>query len=276
MKFPAFDYARPDSLDAALALLSGEAGVLAGGQSLSPMMGFRVARPDKLVDVSRLAALRTIAPEPDGTLAIGAGVTHAMIEDGALPGPLGGFLAKVAGGIAYRAIRNRGTLGGSLCQADPAADWPCVMAMLGAELVLRRVGGERRVPVRDFLLGHLTTAIEARELLTAIRIPSQPGARFGIAKSTRKLGEFAEAIAAARLAPGEARVTIGALEVPPVTLAVDPGLPAAPQPARLTGSPLYGAVDAALKAIEATDPAGYRHHLAVLTACRALIEAAQP
>ncbi|RVT98645.1 carbon monoxide dehydrogenase [Rhodovarius crocodyli] len=276
MKFPAFDYARPAGLDAALDLLAGEAAVLSGGQSLSPMMGFRVARPEKLVDISRLSALRGAALEPDGTLVIGAAVTHAMIEDGALPGPLGGFLARVAGGIAYRAIRNRGTIGGSLCQADPAADWPCVMSLLDAVLVLRRAGGERQVPVRAFLLGHLMTAIEPGELLTVIRIPPQPGARFGMAKSTRKLGEFAEGIAAACLTPGAARVTLGALEVPPATLAVDPALVTGPQPARLTSSPLYAAVDAALKAADATDPAGYRHHLAVLTGCRALIEAAQP
>lgn len=277
MKFPAFDYVRPETLDAALsALADGEATIIAGGQSLSPMMSFRVARPQRLVDISRLAALRGVAVEADGTLVVGAAMPHAMIEDGALPGALGALLADVAGGIAYRAIRNRGTIGGSVAQADPAADWPCVLRALDAVALLRKVGGSRTVSLGDLLLGHLATAIEPDEMLTALRIPALAEGRVGFAKFTRKQGEFSEAIATARLTPDAALICFGALDTPPAIVAIDPNLLDAPSPPRLTGSALYAAVDTALRALGASDAGGYRHHIAVVTGCRALLKAARP
>lgn len=272
MKFPAFDYDRPDTLEAALsALADGEAQILAGGQSLSPMMSFRMARPTRLVDIARLAELRAIAVEADGALRIGAAVTHAMIEDGALPQPWGGFMARAAGNIAYRAVRNRGTIGGSVAQADPAADWPCILRGLEASAVLRGPAGERAVPLADFLLAPLQTNLAPGEVIVALRVPPFGAARHGLSKSNRKAGEYAEAIAVARLLPDRATVTFGALEGPPCAVAVDPPVPL---PAgRLVGSPLYAAVDVALRDAGVTDPESYRHHAAVVAGCRALIQA---
>lgn len=273
MKFPAFDYTRPASLDEALALMAdGEAQILAGGQSLSPMLGFRMARPSLLVDIARLPELRSAAVDSDGALRIGAALTHARIEDGALPPPWGAFLARIAAGIAYRAVRNRGTIGGSVVQADPAADWPCVLRALGASAVLRRQGAEREIPLSDFLLAPMQTGIAPEEILVALRIPPFGAARHGMHKSVRKTGEFAEALAVARLLPDRAELCFGALETPPCVVAVDAAL-AVPRPARLAGSPLCAAVDAALRAAGATDPESYRHHAAVIAGCRALLEA---
>lgn len=275
MKFPAFDYFRPQTVDEALSLIAdGEASILAGGQSLSPMMSFRVARPQCLVDISRLAELRASTLEADGTLVIGAAMTHAWIEDGVLPGAIGATFARVASGIAYRAIRNRGTIGGSVVQADPAADWPCLLMALDASVVLRRTGESRTLPLRDFMVGHLQTSIEPGELLTALRVPFRPGARHGFAKFTRKLGEFSEAIAAARIDAHGVTLALGALEVPPLALAIDPAALRQPIPIRLTGSSLFAAVDSALRAAAVSDAQSYHHHLAVITGCRALQEAA--
>ncbi len=147
MKPAAFDYEKPRSLDAAVKLLAtsdGAAKVIAGGQSLTPVLNFRLAQPSLLVDVRGLPELAGVKEEADA-IVLGATTTHAQIEDGRVPDPTNGLLRRVARGIAYRAVRNRGTLGGSLAHADPAADWLNVMALLDAEvLVQRRV----RVPAR--------------------------------------------------------------------------------------------------------------------------------
>ena len=124
--------------------------VCGGSQSLGPMLALRLAQVDRLVDLSRLDALRAWALHDD-TLRIGAAVTHARIEDGELADATRGLLPFVAGGIAYRAVRNRGTIGGSLAHADPAADWVSTMCLLGATLVLAGPGGERRIDGRRFL-----------------------------------------------------------------------------------------------------------------------------
>jgi len=134
MKAARFDYARARSLAHAVELLGGGDGfvkLLAGGQTLGPMLNLRLVQPDLLVDVSKLDETRRWSEE-GGAILIGAGVTHAAIEDGALPGPTGAILAGIAAGIAYRAVRNRGTIGGSLAHADPAADWLSSLAALEA------------------------------------------------------------------------------------------------------------------------------------------------
>lgn len=270
MKFPAFDYLRAESVEAAIAALAaskGEARILAGGQSLAPMMAFRVARPGLLVDVSRIAALRACTAMPDGSVRIGAAVTHAAIEDGAVPGPWGAPLARVAGGIAYRAIRNRGTIGGSLCQADPAADWPLVLAALGAEAVLAGPRGERRLPVPAFLRGQLETALAEDELLVAVELPAPGRARHGFAKSVRKAGEYAEALALASVDSAQATVWVGAVGPVPQRIAVDPALFGTADGVQ-RGTPGYQALRAA---VVAEDP--YKAHLAAVLGCRAMAEA---
>ena len=139
MKPFAFDYEKPATIAAALALL-GEAGddakVLAGGQSLGPMMNMRLARPRQLVDITGIPELRQVTDDGDAVV-FGACVTHATIEDGRIPDPTGGMMPNVAAGIAYRAVRNRGTIGGSLVHADPAADWITTLAAIGADDALK-------------------------------------------------------------------------------------------------------------------------------------------
>jgi carbon-monoxide dehydrogenase medium subunit len=199
MKPVAFDYARPTGIDEAVALLGANpaAKVLAGGQTLGPLLNLRLAQPALLIDITRIPELATVR-EDANSITIGATVTHAAIEDGRVADPTGGFLARVARGIAYRAVRSRGTIGGSLAHADPAADWLSCLSALGAEVLLRGTRGARGLPVSAFMRGAMETELAHGELVTAIRVPRfSPRARFGYHKICRKTGEFAEAIGVA-------------------------------------------------------------------------------
>lgn len=199
MKPVAFDYARPATVAQALGMLAGNAGarVLAGGQTLGPMLNLRLAQPALLVDITRIPELAAASEDGD-SVAIGATVTHAAIEDGRIPDPANGFLARVARGIAYRAVRTRGTIGGSLANADPAADWLACLSALGAEVVVTGADGSRRAPLAGFVLGAMATALAEDELLAAVRIPRlSRAARCGFHKICRKTGEFADAIGVA-------------------------------------------------------------------------------
>ncbi|QIB35364.1 FAD binding domain-containing protein [Ancylobacter pratisalsi] len=215
MKAARFDYERPENIAAALSALGrGGSKPLSGGQSLGPMLNLRLARPPLLVDVGRLPELRRVEERADGIL-FGAGITHAEFEDGAVPDPTPGFLARIARGIAYRAVRNRGTMGGSLAHADPAADWPATLATLGAIVHLIAPTGQREMSVRDFIVGAFETALAPDEIVAGIFIPRcTPQARFGYRKSCRKVGEFAEAMCAVLADParGVHRLVIGATE----------------------------------------------------------------
>ncbi len=224
MKPAPFDYRRARSVEEAAILLregGGNTRLLAGGQSLGPMLNLRLARPRRLVDIKRAEGLRDLAAD-DTVFSIGAGFTHAEIEDGAVEDPTGGLLRRIAGGIAYRAIRNRGTLGGSLAHADPAAEWVSAMAALGAVIVAHGAGDRRRRLAADaFLRGAFTTSLAEDEVLAAIEVPRfSRRARFGYYKLCRKAGEFAKAIGIAVLDPDRdiARVLAGAVEGTPLLL----------------------------------------------------------
>jgi len=223
VKAAAFEYARPRDVGEALKLIrqaKGNAKILAGGQSLGPMLNLRLARPGLLVDISRLEELRQI--EDAGDLwRIGAAVTHSAIEDanGALKG--GEMLVEVAAGIAYRAVRNRGTIGGSLAHADPAADWPLALAGLGAELVVQGSAGEYRRSAATLVTSAFTPDIGEDEIVTAVLVPKlSKGARFGYFKFCRKTGEFPDASAAVVIEPERdmTHVYLGALSGPPQPL----------------------------------------------------------
>lgn len=217
MKPAPFGYARPADLPAALAALGQGARVLAGGQSLGPMLNLRLARPGLLADLRRLPELRGTREEP-GQVLWGAATTHTEVEDGLAPDPTGGFLRGVAGRIAYRAVRNRGTVGGSLCHADPAADWCSALPLAGAVAEIATPRGRRLLPLAAFQRGPLEPALEEGEVLAALRIPRPaPGTRFAWRKFTRKTGEFAQAIAGLRRGPEGVvdRAVLGALEAPP-------------------------------------------------------------
>jgi carbon-monoxide dehydrogenase medium subunit len=194
MKPAAFEYFAPESLDEALALLgkhSANAKLLAGGQSFVPMANFRVLRPEVVIDLNRIASLGFIA-ERDGDVAIGAMTRHRAVERSELVRKRCPLIAHAVPNIGHAVIRNRGTIGGSLSHADPAAEWPVVAIALGATMVARGPRGERLIAAKDFFVGLLTTAIAEDEILVEIRFPAAPartGAEF--LEISRRHGDFA-------------------------------------------------------------------------------------
>jgi aerobic carbon-monoxide dehydrogenase medium subunit len=197
MKSSAFDYAAPRSISDAAAALSSEGttAAVAGGQSLLPMMSLRVAMPDLLVNISGLSELKEIS-ESSEAIRLGALVTHADVEDGKTPDAFGGLMRKVASGISYRAIRNYGTLGGSVALADPAADWPVCLTALRAVAQISNGNTIRSELVSDFIRGQYTTSLAKEEIIVGFDIP-KPGEplRWGFCKVARKSGAFANSLA---------------------------------------------------------------------------------
>jgi CO/xanthine dehydrogenase FAD-binding subunit len=194
MKPPPFEYVRPTDLDGVLAALAQDqegSKILAGGQSLVPMMNLRVVAPQRLVDINRVPGLDRIHVEGD-RLVIGARARHSDVLASALVRQCAPLVASAYREVAHRPIRNRGTLGGNLVHADPASEMPAVMLALDAEMVLRSRGGERRVAAPDFFLGTFETAARGDELLTEIRIPLAAGARrWGFEEVSQRQGDFA-------------------------------------------------------------------------------------
>jgi carbon-monoxide dehydrogenase medium subunit len=195
MKPAPFDYFAPTTLDEALELLhehGDEAKILAGGQSLMPLMNLRLARPKVIVDINRLSALDRIAPSLDGGLTIGALARHRAVEKSALVREQNPLFAASVPLIGHFQIRNRGTVGGSLVHADPAAELPALSVLLGCEFSLASKIGVRSVPAADFFFGYLTTAIQPGELLTEIRFPKwHSGQVWAIEEIARRKGDFA-------------------------------------------------------------------------------------
>ncbi|MBR0680953.1 xanthine dehydrogenase family protein subunit M [Roseomonas eburnea] len=211
MKPPPFHYRRCTSLEEAVTLLAehgAEAKVLAGGQSLMPMLNFRLLRPSLLVDIGRIAGLEGIVEDAAG-LTIGAMTRHRRLETDPRIARHFPVLAHAMTHVAHLAIRNRGTIGGSLSHADPAAELPMMALLLDATLRLNRQDGEREIPAADFFLGSLTTALEPEEVLTAIRLPFLPsGAGWGFEETAPRAGDFATAAAACVLTRRGAAVTM--------------------------------------------------------------------
>ncbi|MDB5618135.1 FAD binding domain-containing protein [Tardiphaga sp.] len=223
MKPAPFAYERPRDLPAALAAMGSYDGVvkiIAGGQSLGPMLNLRLVQPDLIVDIAGLAELKHVERVGED-LVIGACVTHADIEDGRIADVTRGAMQRVAAGIAYRAVRNRGTIGGSLSHADPSADWVSALSALGATLTLRSASGARHVAMKDFIVGALESVLVPGEMIEAVRVPAMSAsARWGYVKACRKTGEFAHAIGAVLIDPAAAtaRVVIGAVEAAPIVI----------------------------------------------------------
>ena len=222
MKAAAFDYVRARSTADAVEMLAGNPGsrLIAGGQSLGPMLNLRLARPERLIDIRECPDLRRYMETADEVV-YGAAITHGEIEDGEVPDPSPGWLRRAARNIAYRAVRNRGTLGGSLAHADPAADWPVVLAALGAEVWIEGPAGARAEPLHAFVRGPFATTLGEGEVLSAVRVPRpSSAARLGYCKLSAKSGEFAQALAVVFEDPerGRRRAVVGAIERAPVVV----------------------------------------------------------
>ncbi|MGH2529942.1 MAG: FAD binding domain-containing protein [Actinomycetota bacterium] len=203
-----FEYHRPNSLDEALQLMSSlqEAKLLAGGQSLIPLLKFRFAAPAHLVDVNRVPGLDGIA-EDGGALRIGALVRHNQVAASELVSARFPVLAAAAPQIADPIVRNLGTVCGSLAHADPAGDWGAVMLAMGATVVARSARGERHIPIGQFFQDIFTTALEPDELVTEVRVPAPAGRTGGTyLKLERKVGDFATVAAAIHVAMDDGRI----------------------------------------------------------------------
>ena len=199
MKLPPFEYACPTTLSEAVALLAshaGEAKPLAGGQSLVPMLAFRVASPSLLVDLRKLSELRQIRIT-DAGVTLGAMVSWREILDDARLLTAHPLLVAAVRHVAHYQIRNRGTVGGSVAHADPAAELPAIVVTCAAKIDVVGKAGERVIAAADFFRGPLITALEPDEIITAIRLPAwPPGRRFGFQEFARRRGDFAMAAAA--------------------------------------------------------------------------------
>ena len=195
MKPAPFEYAAPPTLDDALTILAekdpDEIKILAGGQSLMPLLNMRLARPELLLDLTRIEEL-SVVRAVDGGLSIGAMATKRQVEDSSLVRERNPLFFKSTVMIGHPQIRNRGTVGGSMVQADPAAEYPAVAVALGADLVAHGAEGERVMAADDFFITYLTTALEPGEILTEVRIPDlRPGTGWSIQEVARRHGDFA-------------------------------------------------------------------------------------
>jgi CO/xanthine dehydrogenase FAD-binding subunit len=213
MKPAPFEYAAPNTVDEAVALLAksdeDETKILAGGQSLMPLLNMRLARPKLLIDLSRVEDLAYIR-ETDGGLAIGAMATKRDLEDSELVKTRHGLLHASTVAIGHPQIRNRGTVGGSMAQADPAAEYPAVALALDIEMVATGPDGERVIPAEDFFITYLTTDLAPDEILTEVRVPElAAGTGWGFDELARRHGDFAMvgAVAVLRLEGGVATDT---------------------------------------------------------------------
>jgi carbon-monoxide dehydrogenase medium subunit len=269
VKPSSFDYERPGDIDSVIALMAHPdiaAKVLAGGQSLGPMLNLRLAQPELLIDITHIPELKRVEESADA-VALGACITHADIEDGRVPDFTAGALAAVARDIAYRAVRNRGTIGGSLSHADPAADWmPCLSA-IGADVVVRGPSGQRMLPVATLMTGAFETALAPGEIIEAVRIPRfSRSARWGYYKVSRKPGEMAQAIGAVLHDPERSvyRAVMGATETIPIVF--DDAAPLFAGAAHTIVADKFDANVAAqaLDAAGITDPVNRKLHITAL------------
>jgi len=284
MKTAPFEYHAPRSVDEVLALLAehgDEAKVLAGGQSLMPLLAMRLARPSQLVDINEVAGLSGIRPLNGNGVAFGALTRERDAERSPLVAERLPVLAEALPLIGHVSIRNRGTVGGCMAHADASAELPAVAIVTGAEMVVRSAGGERVVPAEEFFAGHFTTSMADDELLTEVRIPSGPAAAgWAFYEIARRHGDFALVGVAAMLTLdgdriGDARLALigvsdRAIRVPDAEAVLRNQPP--------TADTFAAAAQEATKELEpAADMHGsaeFRRHLAAVATQRALSTAA--
>lgn len=283
----AFDYVRPESVGEAVCALAGaetagsEAKVLAGGQSLLPLLRMRLAFPDLVVDVGRIPGLRGVRDDGDA-LVIGAMTTHHDVVADPLVRRHAGLLAAATATVADPAVRHLGTLGGSLAHADPAADLPAVALALDAELTAVGPRGRRTVPAREFFTDYLTTALAPGELLAEIRVPKYDGWGFRYEKFSRTAQAWAlvGVAAAVRCAGGriaEARIGLTSMGPTPVrAAAVEAALAGAQAAEEPVAEAASAAAEGTRPAADLSGSAAYRAHLARVLTRRAVLAAAGP
>jgi len=283
MKAAPFEYSRPADIAEACAILGADEGarLIAGGQTLVPLMAMRLARPTRLVDIGRIAALSFVR-EVDSTIAVGATTRHAMVERHPLVKARLPLLAKVVPWIGHAAIRARGTVGGSLANADPAAEISLVAVTLDAILTARDAAGETEIAAADFFLGPMITALPIAACLAAVRFPVWDDDRIGVGfhEVSARRSDFAFASAATQLAldaDGVCRrlaIGIGAVTDCPIRLRrAEQELAGI----HLTPSSIRSAIDGAIAEVETASDlhasADYRRRAAATLATRAIIEA---
>jgi carbon-monoxide dehydrogenase medium subunit len=282
MKPPPFEYVVADSVDAAVAALSGGEGkIIAGGQSLVPMLNFRLLRPAILVDINRIAELAFIEDGEDA-IRIGALTRHHRLETSPVVAKTFPVISAAMAHVAHLAIRNRGTIGGSLSHADPAAELPMLALLLDATLTIASPAGRRAVAARDFFLGALSVDLAADEIVTEIAFPKLPaGTGWGFEEVARRHGDFALAAVAATLTVSDGRITQARIAMTGVD---ETAKRAGDAEAMLVGQALEPVLrDAIIDAVRSsvtpnTDlhaSADYRRHLVGVLAGRALAAAWQ-
>ncbi len=211
MKSAKFEYVIAKTVAEAAASLASDGAspaVIAGGQSLLPMLNLRVAVVDLLVDISGIEELKETR-ETTAKIQIGALTSHADVEDGKIPDLFGGLLRKVASGISYRAIRNYGTIGGSVALADPAADWPVCLMALGTDVQISTGAVARSQPIGHFIQGQYSTSLSKNEIIVGFHVPRPDRRlRWGFHKVVRKSGAFADSIAVAVQRGGSESVSV--------------------------------------------------------------------
>ena len=274
MKPPPFVYVAPTSLDEAVTALAehGEdAKVLAGGQSLIPLMSLRLARPTALIDLNGVAELSSIAV--NGMTAIGAMTRHRAVERSADVAKQVPLLAAAVPYIGHVAIRTRGTIGGSLAHADPAAELPAIALALDATFEATSTRGTRTISAADFFVGYFTTALEADEILTKVTFPNAaPGTGVSVQEMARRHGDFAMVAAAASVAPG------GDVRIALINVSDRPVRAVEAEAAMRQGAPIDEVAALAARDLDPTADlhasAAYRRSVAEVLVRRALTEAA--
>ena len=283
MKPVPFDYVRPGALKEACAILASDedAQIIAGGQTLVPMLAMRLARPRRLIDVMRLPELAGVADEGE-TIAIGATTRQVLIERSELIAAKLPLLAKVMPWVGHPPTRTRGTIGGSLANADPSAEIPLVAATLGANIVVAKGDGETLIAAADFFMGPMMTAIPPGGVLTRVRFPVWSGGALGVGfhEISARRSDFAFAAAAAQIRLDEdgrcmaATIGIGGVADHPTKLKA---ASAALVGTRLSDADIRNAVAEEIEAMEAMSDlhasAAYRRRVAKLLALRALVDA---
>jgi aerobic carbon-monoxide dehydrogenase medium subunit len=273
-----FDYESPRTLHEALALLSSrdDAKILAGGHSLLPAMKLRLANPTLLVDIGRIAGLNYIRESADRLL-IGAMTTHATIASSDLLQRHCPLLSQAATQIGDTQVRNRGTIGGSLAQAHPAADYPAVVLALDAEIIATSRTGERAIPANDLFTGMFSTALEPGEILTEVRVPKTPGQSATYKKHHHPASGFAVVGVAVRLKTTSGKIESVAVGITGVS---HNAYRATAVENALRGKPFSAIAEAAAHATKGVEVLGdyyasseYRTHLAAVMTRRALDQA---